>query len=151
MFYFYLYITTEKCNFLSIVISFIRNISLLTLLTYFNTGMYFEGVWSRLSTRDGGMPWSSIFFDDAMQIGFFELFYERVRNGNFSCSSKPPNKAHPPKQALRPARLFKINVIKLFLGVSFDQGYGDWLFFWKMKILMCCKVTPWNNAILPGF
>ena len=66
------------------------------------------------------------FFDDAMPIGFFELFLQRVRNGNFSCSSKPPNKAHPPKQALRPARLFKINVIKLFLGVSFDQGHDDW-------------------------
>ena len=65
------------------------------------------------------------FFDDAMQIGFFELFCERVRNGNFSCSFKPPNKAHPPKQALRPGRLFKINVIKLFLRVLFDQGLVD--------------------------
>ena len=27
----------------------------------FNTGMYFEGVWSRLRTRDGGMSLYSIF------------------------------------------------------------------------------------------
>ena len=60
-----------------------------------------------------------------MQIGFFEVFFERVRNGNFSCSSKPPNKVHPPKQALRLAQLLKINMIKLFVGVSFDQGHGD--------------------------
>ena len=67
------------------------------------------------------------FFDDAMQLGFFELFFERARNGNFSSSSKPSNKAHPPKQALRPAWLFKIIVIKLSLGASFDQSHGDWL------------------------
>ena len=66
------------------------------------------------------MSLSSNFFDDAMQIGFFELFFDGVRNGNFSCSSKAPKKVHPPKQALLRARLFKINVIKLFLGVSFD-------------------------------
>ena len=33
VFYFYLYIATEKCIFLSIVISFVRNIGL---FTYFN-------------------------------------------------------------------------------------------------------------------
>ena len=67
------------------------------------------------------------FFDNVMQIGFFELFFERVKNGNFSCSSKPPNKVHLPKQALHLARLFKVNVIeiKLFLGVLIDQGHGD--------------------------
>ena len=96
-------------------------------MVLFNTGMYFEGVCTLVKIENERW-WDVIifdFFDDAMQIGFFEVFFERVRNGNFSCSSKPPNKAHPPKQALRPARLFKINVIKLFLGVSFDQGHGD--------------------------
>ena len=59
------------------------------------------------------------FFEDAMQIGFLKPFFERVRNGNFSCSSNPP------KQALCPAQLFKISVIELFLGGSFDQGHGN--------------------------
>ena len=30
-------------------------------MVLFNTGMHFEGVWSRLRTRDGGMSLSSIF------------------------------------------------------------------------------------------
>ena len=34
VFYFYFYIATEKCNFLSIVISFVRDISLLTYLLF---------------------------------------------------------------------------------------------------------------------
>ena len=72
-------------------------------MVLFNTGMYFEGVWLRLRTRDSGMSLSSSFFDDVMQIGFFELFFEKVRNGNFSCSSKPPDKTHPRKKALHPA------------------------------------------------
>ena len=36
--YFYLYIAMEKCNFLSIAISFVSNASLLTLLTYLQNG-----------------------------------------------------------------------------------------------------------------
>ena len=30
-------------------------------MVLFNTGMYFEGVWSRFRTRDGGMSLSSFF------------------------------------------------------------------------------------------
>ena len=30
-------------------------------MVLFNTGMYFEGVWSTLTKRDGGMSLSSIF------------------------------------------------------------------------------------------
>ena len=45
-------------------------------MVLFNTGMYFKVTWSRLRTRDGGISLSSIFFDDAMQIGFSELFFE---------------------------------------------------------------------------
>ena len=62
-----------------------------------NTGMYFDGVWSRLRTRDGGMSLSSIFLTMPCRYDFSSSFFERVRDGNFSCSSKPPKKAHPPK------------------------------------------------------
>ena len=81
-------------------------------MVLFNTGMYFEGVWSRLKTRDDGMSLPSIFLTMPCRYGFSSSFLrEKVRNGNFSCSSKTLNKAHTPKQALRTARLFKINVI----------------------------------------
>ena len=51
--------------------------------------------------RDDGMSLSSIFFDDAVQIGFFELFFDGVRNENFSCSFKPPKKLCTQHDCLR--------------------------------------------------
>ena len=55
-------------------------------MVLFNTGMYFEGVCTLVKIENERW-WDVIifdFFDDAMQIGFFELFFERVRNGNLS-------------------------------------------------------------------
>ena len=52
-FYFYMYIAMEKCNFLSIVISFVRNISLHTFLLYLlvPTGRVGIGWWTVLENK----------------------------------------------------------------------------------------------------
>ena len=52
-------------------------------MVLFNTGMYFQGVWSTLRTRDGGMSLSSIFLTMPCRYDFWSSFLRESGMGTF--------------------------------------------------------------------
>ena len=127
-------------------------------MVLFNTDIkrafYFDGVRLRLRTRDGRMLLSSIFFDDAMQLGFFELFLKESEMGTFpvvpSLLTKPIllNKLCAQHDCLRSMWSSFSSGYRLIRAMATDSAmlqltapprprtsYNEF-FFWKMNLFI---------------